>query len=109
VRPASLRVSAYLIACPLIFSGELKLPLPGTPFTSDVFWAKGDHCVGDRDRHLVEHDVVVVVECVAGVVVARVVCNAGRAAVDRRLRRRLDPLRPVNSPPAGMPLLMKAW
>ena len=38
--PARSTSRAYRIACPLILSGVLKLPLPGTPFTIDVFWAK---------------------------------------------------------------------
>ena len=62
--------------------------------------------VARRCHVRVEHLMTVVVEVVAGVVVARVVLVAGSAAVDRHLLRRLDSLGPGEEAPAGTPTSM---
>ena len=48
-------------------------------------------------------------EIVARRVVARIVRKTGDTSVDGLLLRCLDPLRPVNKPPAGMLFRMNAW
>src|SRR3954454_21031165 len=52
--------------------------------------AVADDLVRDRVRHLPEHLLVVVVEGVAGLLVAGVVRRPGGPAVDRGLLRRLE-------------------
>ncbi len=69
----------------------MKLPLPRTPLTSDVFIAYWSVAYAMRVRVHVEGVVVVVGERVAGEVVAGVVLLACRATPDRGLLGGLDP------------------
>ena len=102
---SALLVRAALLArCRLCFRGVLR-----DPFTRD---GELRHRVLDEDRrggvaHLVERRRIQVAQRVAGLVVARVVGFACDTAVHGRLLGGLDPLGPVNRPPAGMPASMK--